>query len=48
MTRLELWVFQRNTGAVAFYEAHGFAIVEATDGDNEEQEPDFRMTWSLR
>ena len=25
--RLELWVFQRNTGAVAFYEAHGFAIV---------------------
>jgi ribosomal protein S18 acetylase RimI-like enzyme len=46
-TRLELWVFQRNTGALAFYEAHGFAIVGATDGDNEEHEPDFRMAWSL-
>ena len=45
--RLELWVFQRNTGALAFYEAHGFAIVGATEGDNEEHEPDFRMAWSL-
>jgi len=46
-TRLELWVFQRNTGALAFYTAHGFAIVGATEGDNEEHEPDFRMAWSL-
>ena len=48
-TRLELWVFQRNTGAIAFYEAHGFAIVEATDGaTTRSSEPDFRMAWSLR
>jgi ribosomal protein S18 acetylase RimI-like enzyme len=47
--RLELWVFQRNLGAIAFYEAHGFAIVSSTDGaDNEEHEPDYRMAWSLR
>ena len=36
-------------GAIAFYEAHGFAIVASTDGaDNEEHEPDHRMAWSLR
>jgi ribosomal protein S18 acetylase RimI-like enzyme len=46
---LELWVFQRNVGAIAFYEAHGFAIVASTDGArNEEHEPDHRMAWSLR
>ncbi len=46
---LELWVFQRNADAVAFYEAHGFTITRSTDGaDNEEHEPDHRMTWSLR
>jgi putative acetyltransferase len=46
---IELWVFQRNHGAIAFYEAHGFAIVESTDGaGNEEHEPDHRMAWSLR
>jgi GNAT superfamily N-acetyltransferase len=46
---LELWVFQRNLGAIAFYEAHGFAIADSTDGSgNEEHEPDHRMTWSLR
>jgi ribosomal protein S18 acetylase RimI-like enzyme len=46
---LELWVFQRNRGAIAFYAAHGFAVVESTDGTgNEEHEPDHRMTWSLR
>jgi len=44
---LELWVFQRNRNAIAFYEAHGFAIVASTDGaDNEEREPDHRMAWS--
>jgi GNAT superfamily N-acetyltransferase len=47
--RLELWVFQRNLGAIAFYAAHDFAIVASTDGaDNEEHEPDHRMVWSLR
>jgi len=34
--RLELWTFQRNTGARAFYEAQGFHAVEYTDGSNEE------------
>jgi ribosomal protein S18 acetylase RimI-like enzyme len=44
--RLELWVFQRNTAAIAFYEAHGFAIAERADGAlNEEREPDARMEW---
>jgi GNAT superfamily N-acetyltransferase len=45
--RLELWVFQRNTDAIAFYEAHGFAVVQATDGaGNEEREPDVLMAWA--
>jgi ribosomal protein S18 acetylase RimI-like enzyme len=44
--RLELWVFQRNTAAIAFYEAHGFTVVEVTEGaDNEEREPDALMAW---
>jgi GNAT superfamily N-acetyltransferase len=43
---LELWVFQRNTDAIAFYEAHGFAVVEVTEGaNNEEHEPDCLMAW---
>jgi GNAT superfamily N-acetyltransferase len=47
--QLELWVFQRNHGAIAFYAAHGFAIASSTDGaHNEEHEPDHRMRWSLR
>jgi ribosomal protein S18 acetylase RimI-like enzyme len=46
---LELWVFQRNLNAIAFYEAHGFVIVDSTDGSgNDEREPDHRMAWSLR
>jgi GNAT superfamily N-acetyltransferase len=44
--RLSLWVFQRNARAIAFYEHHGFAIVERTDGArNEERTPDARMVW---
>jgi GNAT superfamily N-acetyltransferase len=44
---LQLWVFQRNTGAIGFYERHGFTIAERTDGSrNEERTPDARMTWS--
>ena len=37
---LELWVFQRNRAAIAFYEAHAFTIAQTTTGaDNEEREP---------
>src|SRR5689334_22509418 len=44
--RLELWTFQRNTGARRFYEARGFVLVEETDGSrNEEKEPDARYLW---
>lgn len=43
---LELWTFERNLGARAFYEAHGFVAVEYTDGRrNEEREPDVRYRW---
>jgi ribosomal protein S18 acetylase RimI-like enzyme len=43
---IELWVFQRNTRARAFYEAHGFQPVSFTDGSrNEEREPDARYAW---
>lgn len=43
---LQLWAFQQNTGARAFYEAHGFTAVEWTDGaDNEERTPDVRYRW---
>ena len=42
---LGLWVFASNTGAVRFYERHGFAVVGGTDGDNEEGAPDLRMQW---
>jgi ribosomal protein S18 acetylase RimI-like enzyme len=43
---LELWVFQRNTRARSFYEAHGFRPVSFTDGSrNEAREPDARYAW---
>ena len=42
---LSLWVFASNTGAVRFYERHGFVVVGGTDGDNEERSPDLRMEW---
>lgn len=39
--RLQLWVFQKNEGAVRFYERAGFRLVRKTDGSgNEEREPD--------
>ena len=45
--RLELWTFQRNTGARRFYEARGFVLAEETDGTrNEEREPDARYVWT--
>lgn len=44
---LQLWTFQRNTGARRFYEANGFAIVRETDGSgNEEREPDVLYRWA--
>ena len=41
--RLELWTFQRNANARAFYEAYGFRAVAYTDGRNEENEPATRV-----
>jgi RimJ/RimL family protein N-acetyltransferase len=43
--RLELWTFQRNSNARAFYERQGFRAVEYTDGRNEENEPDVKYEW---
>jgi GNAT superfamily N-acetyltransferase len=44
---LQLWTFQRNTQARAFYESRGFALVRETDGaDNEEKEPDALYCWT--
>jgi len=43
---LDLWVFQRNGAAIAFYERHGFQVAETTDGEgNHEREPDALMVW---
>ena len=43
---LHLWVFQRNTGAIRFYERHGFRLVKLTDGaENTEREPDALYVW---
>ncbi|WP_211193911.1 GNAT family N-acetyltransferase [Pyxidicoccus fallax] len=44
--RLQLWTFQRNEGARAFYERHGFVAVRFTDGsENDEKEPDVLYAW---
>jgi GNAT superfamily N-acetyltransferase len=43
--RLELWTFQRNTGARDFYETQCFRAVASTDGRNEENEPDVKYEW---
>ena len=43
---LQLWTFQRNGPARAFYEKRGFVAVRFTDGsDNEEREPDILYRW---
>jgi GNAT superfamily N-acetyltransferase len=42
---LELWTFESNHSARRFYERHGFTVVDSTDGDNEEAEPDLRYRW---
>jgi len=46
MDEIRLWTFQRNAGARAFYQQHGFTAEEETDGaDNEEREPDVLYHW---
>lgn len=43
---LDLWTFQQNVRARAFYERLGFVAVEFTDGEgNEEKTPDVRYEW---
>lgn len=42
---LQLWAFQSNTGAIRFYERHGFVPVEWSENRNEEQAPDVRLVW---
>lgn len=43
---LELWTFQHNLAAQRFYARLGFAVVERTDGrDNDERLPDIRFVW---
>jgi GNAT superfamily N-acetyltransferase len=45
--RLRLFTFQLNLRARAFYEAHGFRIVDLNDGTrNEEGEPDVLYAWA--
>lgn len=44
---LRLWTFQQNTPARHFYERHGFAPIEFTDGKgNEHREPDVLYRWA--
>jgi putative acetyltransferase len=46
---LDLWTFQKNLEAQEFYKKHGFKIVKATDGsENEEKEPDVLLRWERR
>lgn len=42
---LRLWTFVANTGARRFYEREGFAVVDRSDGDNEERLPDLLYWW---
>ncbi|WIM99806.1 GNAT family N-acetyltransferase [Actinoplanes oblitus] len=44
---VSLHVFQRNTDARAFYECHGFAVLDTSDGDrNMENLPDLTLRWT--
>lgn len=44
--RLELWCFEANTRAQAFYLREGFREAERTDGaGNDEKLPDIRFVW---
>lgn len=43
---LQLWVFQRNSRAISFYERNGFQKVRETNGaSNEERLPDVLLEW---
>jgi len=42
---LELWAFEANTPARAFYEKHGFRPSGAASSDNEEQAPAIPYRW---
>lgn len=45
---LQLWTFQQNTLARAFYEKNGFTAIEETDGSrNEERAPDILYRWEI-
>ncbi|WP_026411036.1 GNAT family N-acetyltransferase [Actinomadura oligospora] len=44
---LSLRVFQQNTEARAFYERHGFTVLDTNDGDrNMENLPDMTLRWT--
>jgi ribosomal protein S18 acetylase RimI-like enzyme len=44
---LRLHVFERNTGARAFYERHGFTVLDTNDGSrNMENLPDMTLRWA--
>lgn len=44
--KLQLWTFQANAGARAFYQRLGFCEAERTNGaTTEEQLPDMRLVW---
>jgi GNAT superfamily N-acetyltransferase len=43
---VSLHVFQQNTGARAFYERHGFTVLDTNDGSrNMENLPDMTLRW---
>ncbi|MGW3568603.1 GNAT family N-acetyltransferase [Streptomyces sp. NPDC000941] len=43
---VSLHVFQQNTDARAFYERHGFTVIDINDGDrNMENLPDMTLRW---
>lgn len=49
VSRLELWTFQFNHAARAFYEAQGFVEVARTGGaGNDEKLPDIKYLWERR
>lgn len=43
--RLELWTFEANRAARAFYTRMGFVEIDRTPGDNDEGLPDIRLRW---
>ena len=44
---LSLYVFQQNTDARAFYERHGFTVLDTNDGErNMENLPDLTLRWT--